>query len=97
MPEQWKYAAIEILHKKDRTQCDNFRGVALVAHAGKALLKIVTRRLSAYITRGGAYFGNNTAAFVPGVRLSTCCSSFAECRRLQRLGKSPSTRVLHRP
>ena len=34
--------------KKDRTECGNYRGISLVAHAGEALLKIVTTRLSAY-------------------------------------------------
>ena len=34
--------------KKDRTECGNYRGISLVAHAGKTLLKIVDMRLSAY-------------------------------------------------
>ena len=40
---------IKVLHKeKDMTECDNYCGISLVAHAGKTLLKIVTTRLSAY-------------------------------------------------
>ena len=40
---------IKILHKKkDRTECGNYCGISLVAHAGKVLLKIVGTRLSAY-------------------------------------------------
>ena len=40
---------IKVLHKKkDRTECGNYRGISLVAHAGKVLLKIVATRLSAY-------------------------------------------------
>ena len=40
---------IKVLHKKkDRTDCGNYRGISLVAHAGKVLLKIVATRLSAY-------------------------------------------------
>ena len=36
-----------VLHKKkDRTEGGNYRGISLVAHAGKILLKIVARRLS---------------------------------------------------
>ena len=27
--------------KKDRTECGNYRGISLVAHAGKVLLKII--------------------------------------------------------
>ena len=49
VPQQWKDAIIKVLHKKkDRTECGNYRGISLVAHAGKILLKIIARRLSAY-------------------------------------------------
>ena len=45
-PQEWKYATIKVLHKKkDRTECRNYRGFSLVAHAGKVLLKIVVNRL----------------------------------------------------
>ena len=41
-----------VLHKKkDRTECSDCRGVSLVAHAGKILLKIVAHRLSEYSER----------------------------------------------
>ena len=54
MPQQWKYATIMILHKnKDRAWCDNYRGISLVAHAGKILLKIIPRRLREYCERVG--------------------------------------------
>ena len=33
--------------KKDRAECGNYRGISLVAHASKILLKIIARRLSA--------------------------------------------------
>ena len=43
-----------ILHKKkDRTECVNYRGISLVAHAGKILLKIISHRLSEYCERVG--------------------------------------------
>ena len=43
-----------VLHKKkDRTECGNYRGISLVAHAGKTLLKIIARRLSEYCERVG--------------------------------------------
>ena len=49
MPQQWKDAVITILHEKgDETECGNYRGISLVLHAGKVLLKVVSRRLSAY-------------------------------------------------
>ena len=42
VPQEWKDATIKVLHKKkDRTECSNYRGLSLVAHAGKVLLKIV--------------------------------------------------------
>ena len=47
IPQEWKDATIKVLHKKsDRSDCDNFRGISLVSHAGKVLLKIVANRLS---------------------------------------------------
>ena len=49
VPQQWKDAVITLLHKKgDKTECGNYRGISLVSHAGKILLKVVSRRLSAY-------------------------------------------------
>ena len=49
VPQQWKYVITMVLHKKkDRTECGNYRGISLVAHAGKMLLKIIARRLSEY-------------------------------------------------
>ena len=54
VPQQWKDAIIIVLHKKkDRTECANYRGISLVAHAGKILLKIIARRLSEYCERVG--------------------------------------------
>ena len=42
------------LHKnKDRIECGNYRGISLIAHAGKILLKIIARRLSEYCERVG--------------------------------------------
>ena len=47
VPQQWKYDIIMVLHiKKDRTECGNYRGISLIAHAGNILLKIIARRLS---------------------------------------------------
>ena len=41
-----------MLHKKkDRTECGNCRGISLVAHAGKVLLKVIASRLSDYCER----------------------------------------------
>ena len=43
-----------VLHKeKDRTECGIYRGISLVAHADKILLKIIAHRLSEYCERVG--------------------------------------------
>ena len=47
--QQWKDATIKAhFKKKDPTECGNYRGISLVSHAGKVLLKLVTTRLSRY-------------------------------------------------
>ena len=54
VPQQWKDAVITVLRKKgDKTECGNYRGIPLVSHAGKVLLKVVVRRLSAYCEAKG--------------------------------------------
>ena len=46
VPQQWKDAINTLLHKKgDKTECGNYRGISLVPHAGKVLLKVVARRI----------------------------------------------------
>ena len=41
-----------MLHKKkDRTECGNYRGICLVAHAGKVLLEVIAGRLRDYCER----------------------------------------------
>ena len=43
-----------VLHrKKDRTECGNYRGISLVVHTDKVLLKIIARRLSEDCERVG--------------------------------------------
>ena len=51
-------AAVEICHhgtpqKKDWTEYGNYRGISLVAHAGKIVLKIIARRLRECCERVG--------------------------------------------
>ena len=54
MPQQWKDAIIMVLRKKkDQAECGNYRGISLVARAGKRLLKIIARRHSEYCERVG--------------------------------------------
>ena len=54
VPQEWKDATIKVLHKKkDRTERSNYRGLSLVAHAGKVLLKIVANRLGDLFEEAG--------------------------------------------
>ena len=56
MSQQLKYVIIMVvLHKKkDPAECCKYRGISLVAHPGKILLKIIARRLSESCERGGS-------------------------------------------
>ena len=82
VPQQWKYAIIMVRHKKkDRTECGNDRSISLVAHAGKILLKIITRHLSEYCDRVGI-LPEEQSGFRPN--FSTTSMMFV-IRRLQEL------------
>ena len=84
MPQQWNDAIIMILHKKKgRTQCGNCRGILLVAHAGKILLKIIAHRLSEYCERVGI-LTEEQSGFRPN--RSTTDMMFV-IRRLQELAR----------
>ena len=49
IPKQWKYAVLTVLQKKgDETECGICRGISLVSHVGKVLIKVGARRRSAY-------------------------------------------------
>lgn len=55
--QKWKNAIIKVLlKKKDQTECANYRGVSLVAHAGKLVLRIIARCLMHYCTREGILY-----------------------------------------
>ena len=84
VPQRWRDAVIKVLHKtKDRTECGNYRGISLVAHAGKVLLKIVATRLSAYCEARNL-LPEEQCGFRP--HRSTTDMMFA-VRRLQELGR----------
>ena len=54
IPQQWKDATIKVLSKNsDRSNCNNYRGISLLSHAGKVLQKIVANRLSDYCKAHG--------------------------------------------
>ena len=69
--------------KKDRTECGNYRGISLVAHAGEALLKIVATRLSSYCEARNL-LPEEQCGFRP--HRSTTDMMFA-VQRLQKLGR----------
>ena len=84
VPQRWRDAVIKVLYKKkDRTECGNYRGISLVAHAGKVLLKIVATRLSAYC-EARDLLPEEQSGFRP--HRSTTDMIFA-IRRLQELGR----------
>ena len=70
-------------NEKDRTSCGKNRGISLVAHAGKAPLKIVATRLSAYCEARNL-LPEERSRFYP--HRSTTDMVFA-VRRLQELGR----------
>ena len=73
-----------VLHKKkDRAECGNYRGIPLVAHAGKILLKIIARHLSEYCERVGI-LPEEQSGFRP--KRSTTDMIFVICR-LQELAR----------
>ena len=96
VPQEWKDATIKVLHKKkDRTECSNYRGLSLVAHAGKVLLKIVANRLGDFCEEAGI-LPEEQGGFRP--QRSTTDMMFV-VRRLQELGRTSNTSLrdlLHR-
>ena len=88
VPQQWKDATIKVLHKKkDRTECGNYRGISLVAHAGKELLKVIAGRLSDYCERENI-LPEEQCGFRP--QRSTVDMMFV-VRRLQELARKKDT------
>ena len=84
VPQRWRDTVIKVLHKKkDRTECGNYRGISLVAHAGKVLLKTVATRLSAYCEARNL-LPEEQCGFRP--HRSTTDMMFT-VRRLQELGR----------
>ena len=88
VPQQWKDAVIKVLHKKsDKTQCGNYRGISLVAHAGKVILKVVAWRLSGYFEEKG-FLPEEQCGFRPGRSTSDMVHVI---RRLQEMGRAANT------
>ena len=79
---------MKVLHKKkDRTECSNYRGLSLVTHAGKVILKIVVNRLGDFCEEAGI-LPEEQCGFRP--QRSTL-DMMIVVRRLQELGRTSST------
>ena len=88
VPQEWKDATIKVLYKKkDWTECSNYRGLSLVAHAGKVLLKIVANRLGDFCEEAGI-LPEEQCGFRP--QRSTTDMMFV-VHRLQELGRASYT------
>ena len=62
MSHKLKFAIITVFHKKkNRKECHNFKGISLVVHAGKVLLKIIGSRVSEYCERVGVLPGEQSS------------------------------------
>ena len=79
VPQQCKDATIKVLYKT----ADRYRGISLLSHAGKVLLKIVANRLSDYCEAHGI-LPDEQCGFQP--ERSTVDTLFV-VRRLQELGR----------
>ena len=85
-----------MLHKKKgRIECGNYRGISLVAHAGKILLKIIARRLSDYCERLGI-LPEEQSGFRPNRSTTDMMFVIRRLQELARKKKNPVVRVLHR-
>ena len=90
VPQEWKDATIIVLHKKDRTERGRYRGISLVAHAGKVLLKVIANRLSNYCERADI-LPEEQCGFRP--QRSTIDMIFV-VRRLHQLARKKSTPLI---
>ena len=79
---------MKVLHKKkDRTECSNYRGLSLVTHSGKVVLKIVVNRLGDFCEEA-RILPEEQCGFRP--QRSTRDMMFV-VRRLQELGRTSNT------
>ena len=48
LPEKWKELVIVHIHKGDKTECNNYRGISLLSNTYKILSNILLSRLIPY-------------------------------------------------
>ena len=66
VPQEWRGVTITVLHKKkDKTECGNYRGISLVAHAAKAHLKIMAHRLDKFLRGNRCVPGGSMRIYAP--------------------------------
>ena len=82
IPQQLKDASIISLYKKGNRQlCDNYRGISLLAIAGKILARVLLNRLIVHFTWNTADLQRVNAASEVAVGPLTWSSLPANCRR----------------
>ena len=82
--QHWKDAFTTVLHEKDdETVCVIYRGISLVSHAGKVLLKVSARRRSAYCEAKGL-LPEEQCGFRPDY---STMDTIYMVRRLQKIGR----------
>ena len=85
MPQRGKDAIITVFHRNiGRTECSNYRGISLVAHASKILLNIIARCLSYHCKRVGILL-EEQSCFRPN--RSTNGTMLLVSRRLQEFAR----------
>ena len=90
--QQWRDGTIKALHKKKySTERGDYRGISLVAHAGKILLEVIAGRLSDYCEQEGILPEEQR-----GFRLhrSTVDMIFVVRRRLKELARKKHTPLI---
>ena len=86
--QHWKIAILKVLQNtKDRTDCNNYTGISLLAHTGKVLLKIVTSASTARMREQSRR--NSTATSPPHDQRFVCSSPCAGCKSSSDRGKPP--------
>ena len=88
VPQEWNDPTVKLLRKiKNQTEGGNYRGLSLVAHAGKVLLKIVASRIGDFCEEAGI-LPEEQCGFRP--QRSTTDIMFV-VSRLQELGRTSNT------
>ena len=72
VPQRYRDAVISVLHN-DRIECENYRGISPVLHAGKVFLKIVATRLTASTMRRRNRYLRSSAGSARTTRRRMCC------------------------